>query len=295
MSISDKLRGVGVALVTPFMPDNTIDYDSLGRLVDHQINAGADYLVVLGTTSEAPTLSAEECRAVRSFVAGKAAGRVPLVLGMGGNNTAALTAALKEENLQNFCAILSVTPFYNKPSQEGLFRHFTAVADASPVPVILYNVPGRTGVNMTAATTLRLSAHPNIVAVKEASGNVGQAQQIIAGCADKDFVVLSGDDALTLAIISAGGDGVISVIANALTADFTEMVHAALEGSMDRARAINNRLMPFYPLLSADGNPAGIKALLGAMGRCDNRLRLPLVEATAATSARLAEELNRLG
>lgn len=290
MSLTEKLKGVGVALVTPFLPDKSIDYDTLGRLIDFQISSGVDYIVALGTTSESPTLSEDERREVRRYIVERVGGRVPLVLGLGGYNTRALVDQLKNDDLSDFCAILSVTPYYNKPSQEGLYRHFTAVADASPVPVILYNVPGRTGTNMAPATALRLASHPNIIAVKEASGNLGQAQQIIAGAEGEDFVVLSGDDALTLGMVSAGGNGVISVIANALPAEFSEMVHAALSGDMELARRHNKRLSAFYPLLSVDGNPAGIKCLLSILGYGANELRLPLVPCTEATASRLASE-----
>lgn len=286
MSLSDKLQGVGVALVTPFRPDKSIDYDTLGLLIDYQIQSGVDYIVALGTTSEAPTLSDSERVEVRSFIVARVAGRVPVVLGYGGNNTHALIGQLAADDLTGFCAILSVTPFYNKPTQEGLYRHFLAVADASPVPVILYNVPGRTGVNMTAATTLRLASHPNIVAIKEASGNLVQAQQIIAG-APEGFAVISGDDALTMAMVFAGAAGVISVIANALPAPFSAMVHTAMKGDVATASALNRDLTPVYPLLGVDGNPAGIKSLLAIFGYGSNELRLPLVPATPATAAAL--------
>ena len=286
MSLSDKLQGVGVALVTPFLPDKSVDYVTLGLLIDYQIQSGVDYLVALGTTSEAPTLSDAERIDVRRFILSRVDGRVPVVLGYGGNNTHALVGQLGADDLTGFCAILSVTPFYNKPSQEGLYRHFMAVAEASPVPVILYNVPGRTGVNMTASTTLRLASHPNIVAIKEASGNLVQAQQIIAGAPD-GFSVISGDDALTMAMVCAGAAGVISVIANALPAPFSEMVHAAMKGDIATAVALNLDLIPVYPLLGIDGNPAGIKSLLSIFGYGHNELRLPLVPATASTAAAL--------
>ena len=277
------LSGMGVALVTPFNHNKAIDFDALGRLIDYQIEAGADYLVVLGTTSEAPTLESEERRAVREYAATRAAGRVPLVLGLGGNCTSAVVRELETLPTHAYSAILSVVPYYNKPSQEGIYHHYVAIHQASPLPVILYNVPSRTGVNMTADTTLRIARDcSRVIAVKEASGNLDQARRIIAEKPD-GFTLLSGDDSATLPLIECGASGVISVIGNALPGPFAQMVHAALSGDIESARAIDNTLRPYYPLLSVEGNPAGIKCLLAEMGRIANELRLPLVPVSSAT------------
>lgn len=291
-----NISGTGVALVTPFTADSDIDFEALRRIIGRQISAGTDFIVVLGSTGEPATLTAAEQDAVVDFVVSETAGRLPVVLGVGGNSTAAVVERLKGGIHPGISAILSVVPFYNKPSQEGIFLHFSAIADASPLPVILYNVPGRTGVNMTAATTLRLAAHPNIVAVKEASGNPAQAAEIIKG-APQGFNVVSGDDGLTLPLISMGATGVISVAANALPAAYGAMVKAALNGRYDKARQIDLELRQAYRLLSVDGNPSGIKALLSVMGLCENRLRLPLTPASEATTdafATLREHLVEL-
>lgn len=278
-----NLSGMGVALVTPFNSQKAIDFSALSHLIDYQISQGADYIVVLGTTSENPTLEPDERLAVRRFVADKVGGRCPLVLGLGGNNTASIVRELLSLDPMPFSAILSVVPYYNKPSQEGIYQHYRALAEASPLPLVLYNVPGRTGVNMTADTTLRIAHEiPGVVAVKEASGNLDQARAILDG-KPEDFTLLSGDDASTLALIKMGAKGVISVIGNALPAQFSRMVHAALDGDMAMAESIDNGLKPIYPLLGIDGNPAGVKSLLHIMGLVHNELRLPLVAAREAT------------
>lgn len=269
-------KGMGVALVTPFTPTKKIDYDALGNIVEHLIAGRADYIVVLGTTGENPTLSAEESVLVRTFVKDCANGKIPLVAGMGSNSTAALTDTLKRVDLSGYDAILSVVPFYNKPSQEGLFMHYSAVAQASQLPVILYNVPGRTGTNMTADTTLRIAAaNPNVIGVKEASGKIDQIQQIAAERRD-GFLLLSGDDGLTFDMMGMGADGVISVLGNAYPKEFGEMTHLLLEGANEKALRIHKNFEELYKMLFAEGNPAGIKALLEIKGLCNQALRLPL-------------------
>lgn len=285
---------MGVALVTPFKADKSIDWDSFARLLDYQIENGVDYLVVLGTTSESPTLEPSERAEIRQFVARRVAGRVPLVLGCGGNNTSAVVRELLTTDLSAFSAILSVVPFYNKPSQEGIYAHYAAIAKSSPLPVILYNVPGRTGVNMEAETTLRLAADfPNIVGIKEASGNMVQVDEIIKHKSD-DFMVISGDDAVTFPLITLGADGVISVIGNAFPREFSHMVRLALEGDYAAARTIHHRFNDLFGLLFVDGNPAGVKCVLNLMGLCENELRLPLVPTRLTTHERIRLVLNSL-
>lgn len=275
-----SLRGLGVAIVTPFLPNKEIDYEALCNLVEHIINGKADYIVVLGTTGETPTLSPEERKQVRDTVRNAVAGRVPLVLGIGGNCTWSLVNEIKETELTGFSAILSVTPFYNKPSQEGLYQHFAAVANASPVPVVLYNVPGRTGTNISAATTLRLANEfDNIIAIKEASGNFKQIEEIING-KPEHFQVISGDDALTYPLITLGAEGVISVVGNAYPQEFGDMVRLCLNGNFKEALPIHYSFTKLYDELFVDGNPAGVKALLHKMGMIHNELRLPLVATT---------------
>lgn len=289
-----NLKGMGVALVTPFKADKTIDFEAFAHLLDYQIDGGVDYLVVLGTTSENPTLEPEERTAVREFVVKHVAGRVPLVLGCGGNNTAAVVRELQTTNLSSFSAILSVVPYYNKPSQEGIYQHYAAVAKASPLPVVLYNVPGRTGVNMTAETTLRLADDfPNIVGIKEASGNMVQVDEIIKHKSE-DFMVISGDDAVTFPLITLGAVGVISVIGNAFPREFSRMVRLALEGEYAAARTIHHRFNDLFGLLFVDGNPAGVKCVLNAMGLCENELRLPLVPTRITTLEKIRTVLNSL-
>ena len=289
-----NLKGMGVALVTPFKADKTIDFEALARILDYQIQNEVDYLVVLGTTSENPTLSPEERAELRDFIVERNAGRVPLVLGCGGNNTAAVVEEVKKVDTQHFQAILSVVPFYNKPSQEGIYQHYAAIAKASPLPVILYNVPGRTGVNMTAQTTLRLAADfPNIVGIKEASGNMVQVDEIIKHKAE-DFMVISGDDAVTYPLITLGAVGVISVIGNAFPREFSRMVRLALEGDYASARTIHHRFNDLFGLLFVDGNPAGVKCVLHAMGFCENELRLPLVPTRITTYEKIRSVLDSL-
>lgn len=291
---SINLKGMGVALVTPFKADKSIDFDALGRIIEYQIQNGVDYLVVLGTTSENPTLSPDEREAIKVFVAERVQGRVPMVLGVGGNNTAAVVREAREVDPQRFSAILSVVPYYNKPSQEGIYQHYKAIAEASPLPVILYNVPGRAGVNMTAETTLRLAAEfPHIIAIKEASGNMVQVDEIIKHKPD-DFMVISGDDAVTFPLITLGAVGVISVIGNAFPREFSRMVRLALAGDYAAARTIHHRFNDLFGLLFVDGNPAGVKCVLNAMGYCENELRLPLVPTRITTYEKIRHVLDTL-
>ena len=288
------LSGMGVALVTPFRHDKSIDYDALARLIDYQIDNEVAYMVVLGTTSENPALEPDEREELSSYIARKVAGRVPLVRGVGGNNTAAVVRELQTTDLSAYSAILSVVPYYNKPSQEGIYRHYEAIAKASPLPIVLYNVPGRTGVNMTAETTLRLAADfPNLVAIKEASGNMQQVDDIIHH-QSTDFQVISGDDAITFPLITLGAVGVISVIGNAFPREFSRMVRLAIDGDYDRARTIHHRFTDLFRLLFVDGNPAGVKCVLHYMGMIENELRLPLVPTRLATDEKIRHFLQSL-
>lgn len=289
-----NLKGMGVALITPFHKDKSIDFDSLARLLEYQIRSGIDYLVVLGTTAETATLTPDEQAQVRHFVAERVHGRVPMVLGLGGNNTMAIVEAAKTLDLSAFDAILSVVPYYNKPSQEGIYQHYKAIATASPLPVILYNVPGRTGVNMSPEVCLRLAREfENIVGVKEASGNIAQMDEIIKN-KPSDFMVISGDDGITFPLITLGAVGVISVIGNAFPREFSRMVRLALNGNYAHAREIHHRFTELFSLLFVDGNPAGVKCLLNAMGFIENELRLPLVPTRITTYEKIKTVLNNL-
>lgn len=286
---SFDFRGLGVALVTPFDINGDVDYDRLHLLVNRLVAGGADYIVVLGTTAETPCLTDDEKRRIRESVAEWVGGRVPLVLGFGGNCTAALCEELRAWDGDGYTAILSVTPFYNKPSQQGLYEHFKAVAEASPLPVLLYNVPGRTGVNMQPATTLRLAREvPGIAGVKEASGNLTQIGEIIAG-APEGFAVISGDDALTVDMAAMGAQGVISVIGNAAPNVWSRLTHLALDGKVMEAKEMYAGLDALEKMLFAEGNPAGIKALMGVMGLCEGVLRLPLVGVSEDLRERMLE------
>ena len=288
------LKGMGIALVTPFKADGSVDYEALVKLVEYQVQNGTDYLVVLGTTAETPTLTETEKAEIKRLVVTQVRRRVPVVLGVGGNCTRAVVDTLRQADLQDVDAILSVVPYYNKPSQEGIFRHYEAIAEATTRPVILYNVPGRTGTNMTAETTLRLArTFRNIVAVKEASGNIKQMNDIIKN-KPADFQVISGDDGITYPLIALGAVGVISVIGNAFPREFSRMVRLALEGDYDNARVIHSRFMDLFDLLFVDGNPAGVKSMLNMMGFIENRLRLPLVPTRLTTYEKIREILNRL-
>lgn len=289
-----NLSGMGVALITPFKEDESIDFDALARLLEYQIQNGTDYLVVLGTTGETPSLSDMEKRQIQRFVVERTRGRIPLVLGVGSNNTRTVVEHLVNEDLTGYDAILSVVPYYNKPSQEGIYQHYATIAQASPLPIILYNVPGRTGVNMTAETTLRLARDfNNIIAIKEASGNISQMDDIIKN-KPHDFMVISGDDGVTFPLITLGAVGVISVIGNAFPKEFSRMVRLALNGNYNQALTIHHRFTELFSLLFVDGNPAGVKCLLNLMGMIENKLRLPLVPTRITTYEKIQDVLEKL-
>ncbi len=282
MSLRDQLRGTGVALITPFKENKSIDFDALKKLINIVIEEGVQYLVSLGTTGEPSTLSEKEKLDVLNFTFEVSGGRVPVVVGIGGNNTDAVINEINSFPLDKAIAVLSASPYYNKPSQEGIFQHYKALAEASSKPVIIYNVPGRTGSNIAASTTIRLANEvQNIGGVKEASGNMVQCMHILKD-RPKDFLVTSGDDHVTLPLIACGMDGVISVAANCFAKDFSAMVDAALQNNYDVARALQNKLLTGYDLLSAENNPAGVKAFLSEMGIIKNYLRLPLVPLSEA-------------
>jgi len=283
--------GAGVALITPFTEDKSVDYNALERLIEDQILGGIDYLVVLGTTGETPALSEDEKKEIVHFVIDKNAGRLKIVVGMGGNNTLGLVQTIRNTNFEGIDAILSVTPHYSKPTQEGLFQHFKMVVEASPVPVILYNVPGRTGVNMDADTTLRIAnLSSKVIAIKEASGDLGQFAKIINNAPDY-FKVISGDDSLTLPSIAMGAIGVISVIANALPIELSQLTYASLEGNMALASQLHLKMAEMLKLIFRDGSPGGVKALMKIMGKVKNQLRLPLVPVSQATYVLIDDEL----
>ena len=291
----NKFRGLGIALITPFKTDGSIDFDALDRLVEYQIKGRADFLCIMGTTAETPTLSREENRLLKEHLVERVAGRVPLLMGCGGNNTAAILDELQNEDWKGIDGVLSVCPYYNKPSQEGLYQHFAAIAKVSPVPVVLYNVPGRTGVNMTAETTLRLAREfENIVAIKEASGNITQMDDIIKN-KPQHFDVISGDDGITFPLITLGAVGVISVIGNALPAEFSRMVRLALRGEYSSSLTIHHKFTELFKLLFVDGNPAGVKAMLSEMGMIQNVLRLPLVPTRLTTMEKISQIVKELG
>lgn len=290
----ERLKGMGVALVTPFDANGSIDFDALGKLINYQVDNGCDYLVVLGTTGESATLSAEEKQEVLDFAIKINQGRLPLVYGVGGNNTNAVCEQLKNLDPKGIDAILSVSPYYNKPTQEGIYQHYKAVSEASPLPIILYNVPGRTSSNVLAATTLRIAKDfGNIVAVKEASGNLEQVMTIIQN-KPKDFLVISGDDAITLPMIAAGGDGVISVVGNAFPKDFGQMVSYALNNEIAKARDCHYKVYDIIELLFCEGNPAGIKEACSEVGLMDTHLRLPLVNVSSSTADKIRELTRRI-
>jgi 4-hydroxy-tetrahydrodipicolinate synthase len=278
--LRETLKGTGVALVTPFKKDKTIDFAALENLIDLQIAGGLDYLVTLGTTGESVVLSDQEKIEVFNCTVKKVNGRVPVVVGIGGNDTAAVIKSFSKFDLTKVAAILSVTPYYNKPSQEGLYQHYMALADAAPKPILLYNVPGRTGRNMSAATTLRLAPHPNIAGIKEAGPEMAQ---IIAILKDRpaDFLVVSGDDEIVMAQIACGADGVISVAANAFPKAFSDMIRCALTGDFAKAKTINDSMIEGYSYMYEENNPSGIKAFMFEQGVIENELRLPLVPVSA--------------
>ena len=291
---SNRFKGLGIALVTPFQADGAIDYKALGRLVEYQTENGADFLCILATTGETPCLSREEREDIKRFVVDVNQGRLPILMGCGGNDTRAVVDELQRLDLQGIDGILSVCPYYNKPSQKGLFQHFKHIAQNSVLPVVLYNVPGRTGVNLKAETTVRLANEcSNIVAIKEAGGRLEQVDEIIKN-KPKGFDVLSGDDALTFSMIASGAAGVISVIGNALPKEFSRMIRFEFNGEYEPARRIHHRFTELYSLLFVDGNPAGVKALLHEMGFIENELRLPLVPTRLATVQKMAAILKEL-
>lgn len=287
-------KGLGIALITPFTLDGKVDYKSLKRLLEYQLANGADFLCILATTGEAPCLTGQEKDELTAFIKDIVRGRIPILKYCGGNNTAAVVEEIKTANWTGIDGILSICPYYNKPSQEGLYQHFKAIAEVSPLPIVLYNVPGRTGINMKAETTVKLARDfSNIIAVKEASGSLEQVDEIIKNKPDH-FNVISGDDALTFSMIASGAAGVISVIGNALPREFSRMIRLEFKGEYEPARKIHHMFTELYSLLFVDGNPAGCKALLNDMGMIENVLRLPLVPTTITTKQKMADILKEL-
>lgn len=287
-------KGLGIALITPFTLDGKVDYKSLKRLLEYQLANGADFLCILATTGEAPCLTGQEKEELTAFIKDIVRGRIPILKYCGGNNTAAVVEEIKTTNWNGIDGILSICPYYNKPSQEGLYQHFKAIAEVSPLPIVLYNVPGRTGINMKAETTVKLAKDfSNIIAVKEASGSLEQVDEIIKNKPDH-FDVISGDDALTFSMIASGAAGVISVIGNALPREFSRMIRLEFKGEYEPARKIHHMFTELYSLLFVDGNPAGCKALLNDMGMIENVLRLPLVPTTITTKQKMADILKEL-
>ena len=290
----NELIGMGVALVTPFNIDGTVDYKSLRSLVEYNIQNGTDYLVISGTTGESVTINKEEKHKIIETVASVNAGRLPLVIGIGGNNTAAVVKEIRETDLSIFTAVLSVAPYYNKPTQEGLYQHFKEVAKACSIPLILYNVPGRTSKNMEPSTTLRLARDfKNIIAVKEAGNDPDQYLELLNN-KPKDFLIISGDDDLVLDVVLKGGAGVISVIGQALVKDFSEMIHKGLDGDKIASKNIEKKVMPLIKLIFKENNPAGIKAVLNLMGLCNDVVRLPLVPASNMLRLEIEKNISSL-
>lgn len=287
--VQNIFKGLGIALVTPFTSDGSVDYQSLSRLVEYQLKNGADFFCILATTGETPTLTAEEKKNIKELVVDLVGGKVPILIGCGGNNTADVVKELQTGDFSGIDGVLSVCPYYNKPSQEGLYQHFKAIAFATNMPVVLYNVPGRTGVNLKAETTVRLARDcKNIVAIKEASGSLEQVDEIIKNKPDS-FDVISGDDALTFPMIACGAAGVISVIGNALPKEFSRMIRLEMRGEIESARKIHHKFTDLFNLLFVDGNPAGVKAMLHEMGMIENVLRLPLVPTRLTTMQKISE------
>ena len=287
-------KGLGIALITPFTSEGRVDYDALKRLIEYQLTNGADFLCILATTGEAPCLTQQERDDITAFIRERVAGRVPILKYCGGNNTAAVVEEIKTTDWTGIDGILSICPYYNKPSQEGIYQHFKAIAEVSPLPIVLYNVPGRTGVNMKPETIVRLANNfANIVGVKEASGSMEQVDEIIKNKPHR-FDVISGDDALTFSMVASGAAGVISVIGNALPKEFSRMIRLEFNGEYEPARKIHHKFTELYSLLFIDGNPAGCKALLNDMGMIENVLRLPLVPTTITTKQKMAAILKEL-
>lgn len=292
--VHNIFKGLGIALITPFCKDGSVDYNSLVRLVEYQLDNGADFFCILATTGETPCLTSEEKTKIKDTIIATVKGRVPILMGCGGNNTAAVVEEMRNSDFHGIDGLLSVCPYYNKPSQEGLYQHFKAIAEASPLPVVLYNVPGRTGINLKAETTVRLAQDcEKIVAIKEASGNLEQVDEIIKN-KPADFDVLSGDDALTFPMISCGAVGVISVIGNALPREFSKMIRLEFKGEYEGARKIHHKFTDLFSLLFIDGNPAGVKAMLHEMGMIENVLRLPLVPTRISTLQKMSEIMKSL-
>ncbi|WP_293925392.1 4-hydroxy-tetrahydrodipicolinate synthase [Sphingobacterium sp. UBA6320] len=290
----NELHGAGVALVTPFNADGTVDFDSLAQLIDYQIDSGMNYLVSLGTTGEVATLTKEERKRIWDFTVKQVNARVPLVAGIGGNNTAEIVEQIKNFDPAGFCAILSVSPYYNKPVQEGIYQHYKAIAEASPLPIILYNVPGRTGSNMTPATTIRLAKDfKNIVATKEASGNFAQFNEILRN-KPEDFLLISGDDPATLPMMALGAVGIISVVGNAYPAQVSKLAALCTAGNYAEARAIHNSLLEITDLCFVEGNPCGVKYILQEIGIGQDHVRLPLIPVSANTQAAIQVEMLKL-
>lgn len=291
INMQNVFRGLGVALVTPFNVNGGIDYGALEKLIEYQIENGADFLCILATTGETPCLTSKEKNELTTFIKSVVKGRVPILKYCGGNHTAAVVDEIKTSDWQGIDGILSICPYYNKPSQEGLYQHFKAIAEISPLPIVLYNVPGRTGVNMKAETTVRIAKDfPNVVGIKEASGDLAQIDEIMK-LKPTNFEVISGDDALTFPMIVSGAVGVISVIGNALPKEFSRMIRLELNGEFESARKIHHQFTELYKLLFVDGNPAGCKALLNDMGMIENVLRLPLVPTRIETKKKMDEIL----
>lgn len=287
-------KGLGIALITPFTSNGAVDYPALKKLIAYQLQNGADFLCILATTGETPTLTEEEKQTLKEFIVEQVAGRVPILMGCGGNNTAAIVNELHTRDFSGIDGVLSVCPYYNKPSQEGLYQHFKTIAAATKLPVVLYNVPGRTGVNLKAETTVRLARDcENIVAIKEASGSLEQIDEIIKNKPDS-FDVISGDDALTFPMVACGAVGVISVIGNALPKEFSRMLRLEKNGEFEAARKIHHKFTDLFSLLFVDGNPAGVKAMLSEMGMIENVLRLPLVPTRIQTMHQMAGILKEL-
>lgn len=288
-----NFRGTGVAIVTPFHKDGNIDFKSFEKLIDYQISNGANFLVFMGTTGESVTLNYDEQQAIIRLAVELVNGRKPIVVGIGGNNTQAVVNTILSSDLEGVDAVMSVSPYYNKPQQKGIYQHFKTIAAASPVPVIIYNVPSRTGSNIKAETTLELARDvPNIFAIKEASQDMVQIARIIKN-KPEDFLVISGDDVTAVPFLALGGDGVISVIANALTSDFSKMVQYCLDGQFDKARVLSFKLLEITEAIYSEGNPTGIKALLSSMGLCQNEVRLPLVKASKQLQTQLLQLLKK--
>jgi 4-hydroxy-tetrahydrodipicolinate synthase len=290
--LRQTLKGTGVALVTPFKKDKSIDFAALENLIDIQIKGGVDYVVTLGTTGESVVLSTEEKIEVFNCTVNKVNGRVPIVIGIGGNNTAEVIKSFSKFDLSKVVAILSVTPYYNKPSQEGLYQHYIALADAAPKPILLYNVPGRTGRNMTAATTLRLAAHPNIAGIKEAGPEMAQTIAILKD-RPSDFLVVSGDDEIVMAQIACGMDGVISVAANAFPKPFSDMIRYCMAGDFSMAKRLNDLMIEGYSYMYEENNPSGIKAFMFEQGIIENEFRLPLVPVSAVLQQKIHDYLQK--